>query len=113
MKDGQMAEWRNWAGNVVATPARIERPGSIEAVQELVADAARAGQTIRVAGAGHSFAPICATDRLLLDLSELTGVTAIDSDNQTATILGGTRIRQMGAPLFEAGLAVANQGDID
>ena len=32
-----MAEWRNWAGNVVATPARIERPGSIEAVQELIA----------------------------------------------------------------------------
>jgi len=108
-----MAEWRNWAGNVVATPARIERPGSIEAVQELVADAARAGQTVRVAGAGHSFAPICATDGLLLDLADLSGVIAIDADMHTATILGGTRIHQMGAPLFEAGLAVANQGDID
>ena len=108
-----MAEWRNWAGNVVATPARIERPASIEAVQELVADAARAGQTVRVAGAGHSFTPICATDGVLLDLCDLSGVTAIDVEHRTATILGGTRIHQMGAPLFEAGLAVANQGDID
>jgi FAD/FMN-containing dehydrogenase len=108
-----MAEWRNWAGNVVATPARIERPGSIEAVQELVADATRAGQSVRVAGAGHSFTPICATDGMLLDLCDLSGVIEIDADEQTATILGGTRIHQIGAPLFEAGLAVANQGDID
>jgi FAD/FMN-containing dehydrogenase len=66
-----------------------------------------------VAGAGHSFTPICATDGLLLDLTDLSGVIAIDTDRRTATILGGTRIHQMGAPLFEAGLAVANQGDID
>ena len=66
-----------------------------------------------MAGAGHSFVPICATDGLLLDLVELCGVTAIDSEQQTATILGGTRIHQIGALLFEAGLAVANQGDID
>lgn len=108
-----MTEWRNWAGNVVGKPSRIERPGSIEAVQHLVADAARSGQGIRVAGAGHSFSPICATDGLLLDLVDLSGVTAIDSPRRTATILGGTRINQIGAPLFDAGLAVANQGDID
>ena len=108
-----MAVWRNWAGIVVGSPARIERPATVEAVRELVAEAARAGQEVRVAGAGHSFSPICATDGLLLDLVDLTGVTAIDSDRQTATILAGTRIHQIGAPLFDAGLAVANQGDID
>jgi FAD/FMN-containing dehydrogenase len=50
---------------------------------------------------------------VLLDLIDLTGVTAIDTANQTATILGGTRIHQVGVPLFEAGLAIENQGDID
>jgi FAD/FMN-containing dehydrogenase len=108
-----VAEWRNWAGNVVATPARIERPDSIEAVQSLVADAARSGQTVRVAGAGHSFAPICATDGLLLDLSGLSGAIAIDPDRARATVYGGTRIAALGQPLFDAGLAVPNQGDID
>jgi FAD/FMN-containing dehydrogenase len=98
---------------VVTTPARIERPGSIDEVQSLVARAARNGHVVRVAGAGHSFTPICATDGLLLDLTDLSGVTTIDTERRTATILGGTRIHQIGAPLFEAGLAVANQGDID
>ena len=37
----------------------------------------------------------------------------VDAERRTATILGGTRIHQIGEPLFEAGLAVANQGDID
>jgi FAD/FMN-containing dehydrogenase len=113
MKGEPVAEWRNWAGNVGAQPAQVERPTTIEAVQELVAAAAKAGQVVRVAGAGHSFSPICATDGVLLDLIDLTGVTAIDTANQTATILGGTRIHQVGAPLFEAGLAIENQGDID
>jgi FAD/FMN-containing dehydrogenase len=108
-----VAEWRNWAGNVVAAPASIERPGSISEVQELVAEAARAGQRVRVAGAGHSFVPICATDGQLLDLADLTGITSIDHERQRATILAGTRIHQIGEALFEAGLAVANQGDID
>jgi FAD/FMN-containing dehydrogenase len=108
-----VAEWRNWAGNVVAAPASIERPGSISEVQELVAEAARAGQRVRVAGAGHSFVPICATDGQLLDLADLTGITSIDHERQRATILAGTRIHQIGEALFEAGLAVGNQGDID
>lgn len=68
---------------------------------------------VRVVGAGHSFSPICATDGLLLDLVNLTGVTEIDATTHTATILGGTRIHQMGEPLFNAGFAVENQGDID
>lgn len=105
--------WSNWAGNVVAAPARFERPGSIPEVQRLVAEAAKAGQTVRVAGAGHSFSPICETGGLLLDLVDLTGVTAVDTDARTATMLGGTRIHQIGAPLFGHGLSVANQGDID
>lgn len=105
--------WANWAGNVVATPARFERPGSIPEIQRLVEEAAKAGQTVRVAGAGHSFTPICETGGLLLDLVDLTGVTAVDTDARTATMLGGTRIHQIGAPLFGHGLSVANQGDID
>ncbi|MDQ2683333.1 MAG: FAD-binding protein, partial [Chloroflexota bacterium] len=105
--------WTNWAGNVTAEPARFERPATIPEVQKLVAAAAKRGQTVRVAGAGHSFSPIVATDGLLLDLVELTGVTAVDTDAMTATILGGTRIHQIGAPLFGHGVAVANQGDID
>jgi FAD/FMN-containing dehydrogenase len=48
-----------------------------------------------------------------LNLDNLTGITSIDPDRMNATILAGTRIRDIGAPLLERGLALANQGDID
>ena len=108
-----VAEWRNWAGNVAAEPARVERPVSVEAVQALVAEASKNGQSVRVAGAGHSFAPLCDTSGLLLDLSALSGPLAVDPERGQGTVYGGTRIQALGEPLFEAGLAVANQGDID
>jgi FAD/FMN-containing dehydrogenase len=107
------AEWQNWAGNVVAHPVRCETPGTIEAVQASVRRAVADGLRVRVAGAGHSFSSICETEGVLLDLVNLTGVVSVDEGKAQATILGGTRIHQMGAPLFEHGLAVANQGDID
>jgi FAD/FMN-containing dehydrogenase len=68
---------------------------------------------VRVAGAGHSFVPICETDGLLLDLSELSGITDVDAESGVGTILAGTRISQIGDPLYKAGFALANQGDID
>ena len=70
-----MAEWRNWSGSVEAHPGLIARPRTEGEVQALVAGAA----AVRVAGAGHSFMPLCATDGLLLDLSELEGDIVVRS----------------------------------
>ena len=108
-----MAGWHNWAGNVTSQPRRIRTPGTIAEVQASVSRATSEGLTVRAAGAGHSFSPIVETDGLLLDLTYLWRVVSVDDDLAQATILGGTRIHQMGQPLFEHGLAVANQGDID
>jgi FAD/FMN-containing dehydrogenase len=78
-----------------------------------VVEAARRGETIRVAGAGHSFAPLCVTNGTLLDLSRLTGVERVNADTGEATIRAGTRIADLGEPLLAQGRALANQGDID
>jgi FAD/FMN-containing dehydrogenase len=50
-----MAEWRNWSGSVRASPARIARPRDEAELSALVREAAK----VRVAGAGHSFTPLC------------------------------------------------------
>src|SRR5881628_278325 len=63
--------WTNWVGNQTCTPAQIAAPRSEEEVATLVADAVRRGLTVRVAGAGHSFTPVVATDGLLLDVRGL------------------------------------------
>jgi FAD/FMN-containing dehydrogenase len=105
--------WTNWAGNVRATPRIMVSPGSIGELRAAVVEAAGRGETVRVAGAGHSFAPLCATNGTLLDLSHLAGVERIDATTGEATIWAGTRIADLGEPLLVQGRAFANQGDID
>lgn len=105
--------WTNWAGNVVASPRAVVAPTTIDDLRDAVLEAARRGETVRVAGAGHSFAPLCATDGTLVDLSHLSGVERIDLATGDAVVWAGTRIYDLGGPLLIQGRAFANQGDID
>ena len=106
-------EWSNWAGNVRAVPRVIVQPATVDELRAAVIEAARRGERVRVAGAGHSFAPLCATAGTLLDLALLSGVERIDPVTGSATVWAGTRIHDLGEPLLAAGRALANQGDID
>jgi FAD/FMN-containing dehydrogenase len=105
--------WTNWAGNVRAAPRVMVTPDSLGELRAAVVEAARRGETVRVAGAGHSFAPLCVTNGTLLDLSRLAGVERVDPETGDATIWAGTRIADLGEPLLAQGRAFANQGDID
>jgi FAD/FMN-containing dehydrogenase len=105
--------WTNWVGNQSFTPAFAAAPRDEEEVAALVAQAAERGTGVRVAGAGHSFTPVVETDGVLLDLSALRGVVATDAERRRATALAATRIHDFYEPLWEAGLALRNQGDID
>ncbi|PKH41289.1 FAD/FMN-containing dehydrogenase [Nocardioides alpinus] len=108
-----MTTWTNWVGNQSFSPSSISAPRDEEEVAALVKQAADRGVGVRVAGAGHSFTPVVQTDGLLLDLSALTGVVHTDAVRKRATALPATRIRDFYEPLWEAGLALRNQGDID
>jgi FAD/FMN-containing dehydrogenase len=82
-------------------------------VVALVRRAGERGLGVRVAATGHSFTPIVETDGLLLDLSALSGVRATDAERKRTIALAGTQIRGFYEPLWNAGLALVNQGDID
>lgn len=105
--------WTNWGGNQTFRPAAIVRPHDEAEAIVAIRTAVAAGQSVRVAGGGHSFTPIVQTDGVLLDLSNLTGVIAVDMASQQAEVWGGSRIADLGAPLWARGLSIANQGDID
>ena len=105
--------WQNWVGNQSFSPSAFAAPRDEEEVAALVQQAADRGVGVRVAGAGHSFTPVVQTDGLLLDLSALTGVVHTDAVRRRATALAATRIRDFYEPLWQAGLALRNQGDID
>ncbi|HKZ06659.1 MAG TPA: D-arabinono-1,4-lactone oxidase [Methylomirabilota bacterium] len=108
-----MPEWRNWSGSVGCRPALVAGPTSETEVAELVRAAGLAGQPVRVAASGHSFVPLCASDGLLLRLTGLHGVAAVDAAAGLATVWAGSTIQQLGPLLRARGAAMANMGDID
>ncbi len=113
---GQRAEakhWSNWSGSVQCAPATIAAPANEQAVIDLVKQAAKSNQMVRVAASGHSFTPICESNGALLSLDELKGMISADAELKTATFWSGTKIHQMGEPLHKVGLAMENMGDID
>ena len=107
------ATWRNWAGNVTATPVRWERPASTEQIVRAVTTAAADGLTVRAVGSGHSFTPIAVAPGVALDLSGWAGIVAADTRTGLVTVRSGTRLRDLNADLHRLGLALANLGDID
>jgi FAD/FMN-containing dehydrogenase len=105
--------WSNWSGSVRCEPQRIERPSSEGEIAAAVWRAAGAGQIVRVAGSGHSFMPLVACDGLLLSLEDWSGIESYDIDDRQATVRTGTTLHDLGEPLLDLGLAMANLGDID
>lgn len=105
--------WTNWAGNHTVTAAMYAQPRDEAEVVEAVRYAIRQGMNVRVAGTGHSFTPVVSTGGLMLDLTRLSGVTATDPQRLRATALAGTTVGRLGEPLWDAGLSLSNQGDID
>ena len=106
-----MAEaWRNWSGSVSCAPRQIASPRDEAALAALLA--ADDGP-VRVAGAGHSFTPLCETAGTLVSLDALSGIVETDAGASTATVWAGTRLHDLGEPLHAAGFSLENMGDID
>ena len=105
--------WTNWVGNQSFVPQEIAAPQTEAALISLVQSAAKTGSGIRAFGLGHSFTPVVETSGTLLDLDALQGIIAIDAARQEVTAWAQTRIASFGDALWDHGLALANQGDID
>lgn len=106
-------QWSNWGGNQSATPAFTVQPRDEQEAVDAVRFAIREGLPVRAVGAGHSFTPLVQTGGVLLDLSALTGITGVDTVRRRARAKGGTAISAFGDALWEHGLGLSNQGDID
>lgn len=105
--------WSNWSGSVKSQPRQMVRPRDLDELVRVIKDYERAGRYARVFGAGHSFTPIARSDDVLLSLDEMQGVESVDTENRTATVWGGTKLKALGESLYECGLAQENLGDID
>ena len=104
-----MTEWRNWSGSVVAHPETIARPRD-ETEQ---AATVRKARHVRVAGAGHSFMPLCETSGTLVSLQGMAGEMVVAADRKSVDAPAGWSLKRLTAALWEEGLSLPNQGDVN
>lgn len=100
--------WSNWSGSVAST-ASVLRPKDEGELAAVVRDATM----VRAVGAGHSFMPLCASDGKIVCLEDLAGTLVVAPDRKTARIPAGWSIKRLTETLWEQGLALANQGDVN
>ncbi|THA57216.1 D-arabinono-1,4-lactone oxidase [Streptomyces sp. A1136] len=104
--------WRNWAGNVSATPARVVAPTTVGELREAVRRAAEEGLRVKAVGTGHSFTAAAATDGVLIRPQALRGITSIDRTAGTVTVAAGTVLKDLNVALARESLSLTNMGDI-
>lgn len=100
---------RNWCEELVYEAAEVQRPTSVEQVQELVAGAER----VKALGTRHSFSTVAdSPGGLLLDMTELdTGIAVggdSNLDSMTATVPGGASYGVVVDALEAEGVALEN-----
>ncbi|QIS14992.1 D-arabinono-1,4-lactone oxidase [Nocardia arthritidis] len=105
--------WVNWAGDQRCAPAAIVSPRDTDELAEIIGAAATRGQTVRVAGAGHSFSDTVLTDGVLLDLGKLDRILDIDHATGRVRVQAGSTLNAASNALHSHGLAFPNLGDID
>ncbi|WP_422774785.1 D-arabinono-1,4-lactone oxidase [Plantactinospora sp. WMMC1484] len=106
-------QWRNWSGSLRFVPGEYATPSTEDEVRELVCRARERGTRIRPVGSGHSSSPLVRTDGILLDVDRLDGQFGYDPERHRATVGAGSRLRELGERLYDAGLAMDNLGDVD
>jgi FAD-linked oxidoreductase len=100
--------WANWSGSVTAS-APVLRPKT----EAELASAVREARSVRAVGAGHSFMPLCQSDGVILSLDDIAGTMTVATDRRTARVPAGWSIKRLTAALWDEGLALANQGDVN
>lgn len=108
LKHAPVPGWSNWSGSV-ATPAPVLRPRDEAELARIVGQA----RNVRATGAGHSFMPLCASDDVIVSLEDMAGDMTVAPDRATVRAPAGWSLRRLTAALWYAGLALANQGDVN
>jgi xylitol oxidase len=94
----------NWAGNYTYRAQSVERPDTVERLQELVANS----ESVRALGSRHSFNSIADTRGTLVSLQGIDAEITIDRASRTVTLSGGTKYGTLAEELSQQGFALHN-----
>lgn len=106
-------QWQNWARNITFDPATALYPRSADEIATVVARASTEGKTVRPVGTSHSSTPLALTSDININLDQMAGIVDVDTARRRIRLLPGTRVNAIGPAIWEHGLCLKNQGDID
>ena len=106
----QQTPWRNWSGGLSFEPQGRYDVAEEEQLVELLK---RTAGAIRPVGSGHSFSPLVPTEGHLVVIDQLNGILDYDNDTMQATFGAGSRLGDLGEPLYNIGQGMMNLPDID
>jgi FAD-linked oxidoreductase len=104
---------KNWSGCLEFHPEHIYTPQSEEDIIHSIELARSQKKSLRPIGSGHSWTSLFNTDEYLLDLSEYSGMTQVESEFHRMTFKSGTKMSKVTDLLLEHQLSLENQGDIN
>lgn len=107
------AKWSNWSGLQQSVSRETLYPRSHAEVLAVMQTANEQGRKVKPVGSGHSFTAAAIAADIRLDLTELSGIVALDPQKQQVTLHSGTKLWQIPALLRGSGLAMQNLGDIN
>jgi FAD/FMN-containing dehydrogenase len=103
----RLTPWRNWARNVVASPAVVCVPETAADVADVVREARAAGRKVRVVASGFSWSSFSATDDYLVFCERLDGIEIDAGAEQPSAWVGpGMTNRAINAALAQRGLTL-------
>ena len=105
--------WVNWGRNQKCIPSKYATPTKTDEVAKLVCLGVAERQKVRAVGAGHSFSRLCASEGIMIDLSNFNSIIGIDQEHMQVTVGAGIRLFDLNRELESHGLALPNLGDID
>lgn len=105
-------DWQNWSGSQQHSVEQMMLPADEAGIVKLLDRASSEARCVRAIGSAHSFVPFWTND-YLLSLDNMRGLVSCEPERQQATFWAGTKLHEMGQPLWDMGLAMANMGDID
>ena len=100
--------YQNWSGDR-RHRANLFTPKTEQEVAAIIRNATN----VRVVGSGHSFNDSLATTGTTISLDELAGVVQVDTESKQATVLAGTRLRDLNPALAKRGLAIRSLASHD
>lgn len=105
-----MVEFVNRYKNIRFECEAIARPGSLQAVRDLVGRARAEGRRLKAVGGAHGFNNNIKTPHILVDLARMNRVLSIDSASGTAMLEAGITLADAIAALDAAGLHFPSLG---